>query len=134
HAAGRLVTTGNWSAGKILGHLAWWVERAYHGYPFEVPWLVRKILRLRKNKMLFGRMRPGFRLPRAPGGTYGTEEMTFEAGLQRYREALERLRVQPPVLANPALGDLNHHEWIALACRHAELHLGFLDLQAASAA
>jgi hypothetical protein len=126
---GQLSAQGQWTPGQLLNHLAYWVNGAYTGIPLKPPLLVRVFMRMSKKQAIFGQMRPGIRIPKVPGGTLGTEDVPFEEGLRRYREALDRLRVQPPVLPSPAYGDLSHSEWIALACRHAELHLGHLTIR-----
>jgi hypothetical protein len=37
---GRLETTGQWTAGQILAHLAAWIEYGYEGYPMRKPSLL----------------------------------------------------------------------------------------------
>ncbi len=126
--AGTLKRLGNWSTGQVLGHLAYWTDRPYDGYPegFGAPWFVRVILRLRKNKMLNGSLPAGVQIPKVPGGTLGTEEMSTEEGLARYRRAISRLEAGPPARDNIVFGPLTHEEWKKLNLRHAELHLSFL--------
>lgn len=123
---GRLRRVGNWALGQTLGHLATWVDYGYTGAPLEVPFFIRWILRLRKRKFLHGPMRAGVKIPNLEGGTLGTEPLSLEEGLQRYRSQIERLRTEPPTVPSPVLGKLTHEESIALTLRHAELHLGFL--------
>jgi len=124
--AGRLKHVGNWTLGQTLGHLAAWVEYAYTGAPLKVPILIRWILRLRKQKFLYGPMRAGAKIPGVEGGTLATEPVPLEESLPRYRSALQRLKKETPKAPNVIFGTLTHEEWIALNLRHAELHLGFL--------
>jgi hypothetical protein len=130
--AGRLRRLGNWSLGQTLGHLAAWAEYSYTGAPLRVPFFIRWVLRLRKRKMLYGRMRAGIKIPGVPGGTLATEDLPLEEASGRMRRAMERLASEPPTALNPLLGPLTHEEWIALHLRHAELHLGFLNPEEAS--
>lgn len=124
---GRLRASGNWSLGQACGHLASWIELPYEGYPPELnpPWIVRAIVKLRKNSYLNKRMPPGVRIPGIQGGTLGTEPMATDAGVARLDAALKRLAAGPPAVPNIIFGPLTHEEWKRLNLRHAELHLSF---------
>lgn len=124
--AGTLRQTGNWTIGKSLGHLAAWINYPYDGYPMRPPWFIKVLTRLMKKKFLYGGLQQGVRITRGGEGTYGVEPLSTDEGLSRYRQAWERLRKAPPPVPNPLFGPLTHEEWIALHCRHAELHLGYL--------
>src|SRR5690606_19284687 len=72
--AGSLRQLGNWSAGQVFGHLAAWMSYPYEGYPMPpAPWFVRLGGKLMLRRILRNRFSPGYRIPRAPGGTYGIE-------------------------------------------------------------
>jgi hypothetical protein len=125
--AGRLRRLGNWTLGQTLGHLASWMEYGYNGFPsLKVPFFIRWILRLRKQKFLYGQMRPGARIPGVKGGTLAIEPVPLDEALGRFQRVSERLKTEAPTVPSPALGRLTHEESIALSLRHAELHLGFL--------
>lgn len=127
-AAGRLRTTGNWTAGQVFGHLASWINYGWDGYPFPTPpWFVRFFLKFMRKKYLRDGMPAGVKIPKADGGTYGTERLTTTDGAERLRKALQRLRNgEEPRHQSPAFGPMSYEERIALNLRHAELHLGFL--------
>ena len=124
---GRLGRAGNWSLGRTLGHLATWASFAFDGYPREVcaPLPVRMVLKLFRNRIIEQAMMPGLKVGRVPGGTVGTDELTADEGLRRFRTAMERLRTSAPTAPNPVFGQLTHDQWLKLNLRHAELHLGF---------
>lgn|SRR5262245_47594836 len=124
--AGRLKHVGNWTIGQILGHLATWAEFSYTDMPLNPPFFVRWILKWRKTSFLYGPMRAGVKIPRCPGGTLGTDPMSLDKGLARFKRVVERLRREPPTVPSKVFGMLTHDESIALNLRHAELHLGFL--------
>lgn len=126
---GRLERRGSWTLGQALGHLATWANFALEGYPPEIspPWPVRAVLRVMRGRIIEGGMRPGMRLRGVPGGTVGTDLISADEGLERFRAALERLGSTAPTIVNPAFGRLTHAQWIALNLRHAELHLGLFD-------
>jgi hypothetical protein len=123
--AGRLRRLGNWTLGQALGHLASWAEYSYTGAPLKAPFFVKWFLRLRKQKFLYGPMRAGVRIPRVEGGTLATEPVPLDEALERMRRVLGRLKTEAPTAPNVIFGPLTHDEWLALHCRHAELHLGF---------
>ncbi len=123
--AGRLKQLGNWTLGQALGHLATWAEFAYTGVPLKPPFFIRWILRFQKKKFLVGPMPAGVKIPNVQGGTLGTEPISLDEGLRRYKNVLQRLKFEAPTLPSPILGKMTHEESIALTLRHAELHLGF---------
>jgi hypothetical protein len=128
--AGTLRRTGNWTPGQVFGHLAAWIDYAYEGYPFEVPWFIRPILRLKKKKYLREGMPAGVRIPKVENGTFGTQTLSTEEGASRLRQALRRLKSgEPAKFDSPAWGRMPPDERIALNLRHAELHLSFLHPQ-----
>jgi Protein of unknown function (DUF1569) len=123
--AGRLERLGNWTLGQTLAHLAAWAEYAYTGAPLKPPFFIKWMLRLRKRSFLYEPMRPGVNIPGVKGGTLATDPCALDVALPRIRRAFERLKSEAPTTPHPALGPLNHEEWIAINLRHAELHLGF---------
>ena len=122
----RLRTLGNWTFGQNLGHLASWINYSYDGAPLNVPWFVRLPVRLlMKNHTLNRPMKPGLRIPRVSGGTFGTEVFSTEVGLDQFDRACARLKVGPPATPHMLFGPLTHEEWIKQHLRHGELHLSF---------
>ena len=127
---GALRCTGNWSAGQAFGHLAAWVNYGYEGFPFAPPpFFIRWILRRKVRQYLRNGMPAGARIPGVKAGTYGIDELTTDEGADRLRTALARLKNKEPCqYESPGFGSMSLDERIALNLRHAELHLGFLQL------
>jgi hypothetical protein len=125
--SGTLRATGNWKLGQALGHLAFWADAPFEGYPNmpRPPWLLRKILPLFKKQFFFKRMGPGISIRGVPDGTFGLDLMPAEEGLDRLRRSYNRLAIQTPSRPNPVFGAMTHEQWIGLNLRHAELHLSF---------
>jgi hypothetical protein len=117
---------GNWTLGQILGHLATWVGFAYDGVPVTPPLIVRWIMKPMKKRFLYKAMPPGVHIPKAPGGTFGTDPLPLNEGLARLRRAYERLKTSPPDRLHPIFGKMTGNEWINGQLRHAELHLSFV--------
>jgi len=125
--AGKLRCSGNWTAGQTLGHLAAWIDFGWDGYPMQVPWFIRLIVRRKVGHYVRDGLPAGVRIPRAPDGTYGTDVLPTDEGAARLRKALQRLKNgEPARYDSPAFGRVSEEDRIALALRHAELHLGFL--------
>ena len=124
--AGHLKRLGNWTLGQTLGHLAAWAEFNYTGWPFNPPFFVKWIARLRKQKFLWQPMRAGVKIPGVKGGTLATDPMSTDEALPRFRQVMARLKEEPPTQPHCLFGQLTHKETIACNLRHAELHLSFL--------
>jgi hypothetical protein len=123
--AGTLRRLGNWTPGQAFGHIAGWMDYAFDGYPIRPPLPIKIMARLMKNRIITSGMRPGLKIPRTIAGTYCTDVLPLDEGLQRLQKACDRLRSAAPAQPNPMFGPLTHQQWIDLNLRHAELHLGF---------
>ena len=128
HAAGTLRTTGNWTPGQIMAHVAAWIEFGYVGCPIPPPpFFVRWILRLRLKSILRKGMPRGVQIPRVPNGTVGMDEMSTPDAADRLQTAFGRLASgEPARFDSPAFGAMSHADRIELNLRHAELHLGYI--------
>lgn len=124
--AGRLKRLGNWTPGQVFGHLATWVAFAFDGTPLKPPWIIKVILKMQKNRLLKRGLPAGAKIPDVPGGTLGTEPMSLDEGLARYKSAMQRIDREAPTKPNVIFGRLTHEEWKQLQLRHSELHLSFL--------
>lgn len=127
--AGTLKTTGNWTPGQILAHIAAWINYAYNGFPMnKPPWIIRAILKMMLRGMLRKGMPAGKRIPSIADGTTGADRISTEEGITRLRTALRRLSSNEPAPhESPAFGRLSYADRVALNLRHAELHMSFLD-------
>ena len=126
---GKLKLLGNWTFGQTLGHMAAWVGYAYDGIPIKVPLLVRWFMKPMKRRMLYKALRSGLRIPGTKDGTVGTEVLSSEEGLKRFRAACERLKTEPPTRPHMFFGQMTHNEWISLQLRHAECHLSHMRIE-----
>jgi hypothetical protein len=124
---GELRATGNWTLGQALGHLAFWANCAFDGYPDmpRPPWFVRAFMPFMRNSFLNKGMPAGVHLGKVPGGTFGIDEMPTDDGLAKMRIAFDRLSQQPPTIPSLVFGQMTHEDCIKLNLRHAELHLSF---------
>lgn len=125
---GKLRSSGSWTSGQIMAHVASWIVYAYDGYPMgRPPFFVRWILRTRLPRMLANGMPRGIRIPGVKAGTYGMDEMQTSNAANRLVAALTRLeQTGDAKYDSPAFGPMSQADRIRLNLRHAELHLGYL--------
>lgn len=124
--AGALRSSGNWTLGQCLGHLAAWIHYSYDGFPLKrPPWFIRWILKARKHSMLNVGLPQGVKIPGVKNGTAGTEPLSTEEGTRQLSVALDRLQRSAPTQDNLMFGPMTHDEWRMLNLRHAELHLAY---------
>lgn len=127
--AGTLTQLGNWTLGECFSHLASYANYAFDGYPpLKLPLLLKLALRLFKGQVLYGRPRPGIRLPGTTEGTTGVQKLPTQEALKMLQDAFLRLNGNLPPAPNPVFGPLTHPQWMALHTRHAELHLSFYKI------
>lgn len=121
-------TIGNWSVGQILDHLAVGANCPFDGFGgFKASWFKRYlIVPFIKNNLLTRSMPAGFQLPKAATPMFPASDSTPQAGLEKLKLALNRFSTETPTHPHPLLGTLAIQEWVALALRHAELHLSFI--------
>lgn len=128
-ASGRLRTSGNWSAGQVLEHLAKFAQCAFDGFPSRAPWIIRKMIILMfKRKIMSGEPMPaGYKIPRqamflAPG-----DGVSAEDGVAQMRAVFARLHRGDRFTAeSPIFERLSHEEWCKAQLGHAAMHMSFL--------
>lgn len=124
---GTLRSTGNWALGQAIGHLAFWANTPFDGYPEmrQPPWLLRAALKLFKKRFLQSGLPTGARIPGVPAGTFGVDPMPTDEAIAKLRAAFGRLDAKAPTVQNPIFGQMSHEDWKNLNLRHAELHMSF---------
>lgn len=131
HRRAAVATTGNWTAGEILDHVACNWEYALDGFPSEarVSFPVRIVARLMKGRFTSGKTLPsGVKIPSSATYMQPRRACSFDDGLARLRRVLDRLDGgEQMTAASPAFGPMTHDEWMRLHLAHAQLHLGFID-------
>lgn len=127
-ASGSITTSGRYSLGQILDHLARALDLAIGvGPTLYIPWIGRVIGRLIRGRIIKGPPRPGFKLPKKGQALlWSSENVTTEMGMQRLRAAYDRFRQVREYQPHPFFGKLTDEEHRQLQCRHFELHLGFV--------
>jgi hypothetical protein len=120
-------TTGNWSLGQILEHLAIANEKSIDGFGFSASWPVRTIGRLVfKKRLLEKGLTPGFKLSPKAAAVLVPGETDTVAALAHLRKSLERLKNESKRSPHPFLGPMTADEAERICLRHAELHMSFV--------
>lgn len=127
---GQVRSTGNWTPGQIVEHVAKFIECSLDGFPVrDASLLVRGFAKMMRSSILIKPMRAGFKIPgnfkaMAPG-----PDVTWDDAVARLKKVVQRIDKGGERMAqrSPLLGFLEHEEWIQLHCRHAEMHFSFLQ-------
>jgi hypothetical protein len=122
-------TTGNWSLGQIIEHLATAQDKLIDGFGFSAPWPLPIVGRLVfKKRLLEKGLTPGFKLSAKGAAILVPGETDAHAALEHFRKSTERLKTETKRSAHPFLGPLNVDECNRLCLRHAELHMSFVGV------
>jgi hypothetical protein len=125
----KAATTGNWSLGQILEHLATAQDKMIDGFGFSTPWPVRTLGRLFfKKRVLTKGLTPGFRLNPKAAAVLVPGETDAAAALEHFRRSTERLKTEQQRSAHPFLGPMTVEECDQMCLRHAELHMSFVSV------
>jgi len=125
-AAGDVRMVGNWSLGKIYGHLARSFNCSIDGFPFTFPWPMRVLARLlMKKRFLMKTVPSGFQIPKKNRADFIPDSDDVQTGLAELREAVQRQKSETHRVPHPVLGKFTNEEWEQFHCRHAEMHMSF---------
>jgi hypothetical protein len=119
-------TTGKWSLGQILEHLATANDKTIDGFGFSAPWPLRTIGPFFKKRVLAKGLTPGFNLNPKAAAILVPGEIDTAAGFEHLRKSTERLKSEQKRAPHPFLGHLTLDESNRLCLRHAELHMSFV--------
>jgi hypothetical protein len=121
-------TTGKWTYGQILEHLAMGSDCFFDGFGFMAPWWARWFIApLVRGQFLNKTMRAGFQLPKQAERLLPQGDVAVEPALDHLRRSLARFQAETPAAPHPFLGRLrSKDEYIALQLRHSELHMSYV--------
>ena len=126
-------TVGTWTASQNIWHVARYIQASVEGYPFTVPWYFKLLGPMIKKKMISSKMASGFKTDdgvqehmepqRQPA-----EETTMERAVPMLERWVNEAKAKGFIAKNPVFGRMTTEQWVALHCRHAELHFGLIEL------
>jgi hypothetical protein len=118
--------TGQWTLGQVCRHLSYYMRGSLEGYPFRLPWIIRKLIGGRLLRKLLSDAPMPSGKPTVPASR-PPDHVPEERAVAEARELLERLRAHTgPVHPSPIFGTLTPEQARALHLKHAAHHLGFL--------
>lgn len=120
---------GNWTPAQNLWHVGRFLQAGIEGFPAKVPFLFKLLGPLFKNRALTKGFNPGIKLPQqaavhmvAPAST------TMDEGIGMIETWIAKAKADGFLPTNPMLGKMTTDQWVALHCRHAEMHFGLIEL------
>jgi hypothetical protein len=123
---GDIKTLGNWSAGQIFLHLARSFNDSIDGSDMRLPWYLKMLGPLMKNKLLRGPMAPGVKLPESVAKLTVPGPTSTEDGMSALRSAIARMECESKRAPSPFLGAMTREEWNRLHLNHSAPHMSFL--------
>jgi hypothetical protein len=126
-AAPRTRQLGNWTPGQVFEHLARAMDMSIDGARTRPPWFVRLVGPLMK-RMVLKKMSAGFTLPpQAEAELVAGASITTQQGLASLRRAVHRQKTISTRVPSVVFGKFTNEQWEQLHCRHAEMHLSFIE-------
>jgi len=120
-------TTGNWSVGRILEHLARTMDISIDGIDYKAPWLIRFVMsNFLKKRFLTNKMSPGYKLAPKAAAEIIADEADAQTALEHLQKSVGRLKQEVHREPSPFLGPMDIDQWNQLHCRHSELHMSFI--------
>lgn len=120
-------TSGNWSLGQILEHVATVMDKTLDGFETTPPLPVRLVGRwFLKNRFLKQGMPSGFQLKGPMAKEILPPAADAQQALDHLRNAVERMKTQTDRPPHSFFGNLTVDESNRMNCRHAELHMSFI--------
>jgi hypothetical protein len=120
-------TSGNWTAGQVVEHVAKMIQLSIDGFPRVKLALPLRILgRLLRGRILRDPLRSGLKFPQRFDFLAPTPGITWEEAVEYFNGIMGRLATEKMTGVSPVLGRLSHEQWVCFHCRHAEMHLSFL--------
>jgi len=126
-AGGSVRTTGSFSFGQILEHLARTLEIVTGTRQPPKASLPMKVLSRLVKPMVLKKATTGFKLPsNAQSVLWPSEDVSVEDGLNHLRSAFAQFRSTDPLPPHVFFGKMTRPQHEQLQCRHFEGHLGFV--------
>jgi hypothetical protein len=126
HTAG-YTQVGSWDLSQACDHLTRYMRMSLEGFPFEFPWVMRRLVgpAILKPLVLWTHWLPaGAKAPRPLVPERSPQE---PAAVEAVIEMLHRVRNHPDRFApSPLFGELSNSQWRQVHLIHASHHLSFL--------
>lgn len=122
------VQLGSWDLSRICDHLTRYMRMSLEGFPFEFPWVLRRLMgpAILKPLVLWTHWLPAG--TKAPAPLVPQQRPAQEAeAVEAAVEMLHRVRNHPGRFApSPLFGAMSNAQWRQVHLIHASHHLSFL--------
>ncbi|WP_432798178.1 DUF1569 domain-containing protein [Poriferisphaera sp. WC338] len=127
-AGSRVEALKDWSLAQNIKHLAITIRMSAKGPALKAPFLIRKLAKLRKNKMFKDGIPSGFTIPGKFTDFIPDPNISTEQALDDLRNAIDTFNRANTYFPHPIFEKFTRQEWITFHCRHGELHLGNVQI------
>ena len=118
-------TSGNWSLGQIIEHMALILEKSLDGYDLTAPWFIRLVGPFLKRRVMRNKMKPGLKLPGYAAKVLVPGLTEPQTALEHLRRVIGRMETETQRAPSPIFGVLTIDEWNQIHLRHGEMHMSF---------
>lgn len=126
HAAG-YTQVGSWDLSRVCDHLTRYMRMSLEGFPFQLPWVLRRLVgpAILKPLVLWTHWLPAG--ARAPQALVPLRSLQEPGAVEAAIEMLHRVRNHPGRFApSPLFGQMSNSQWRRIHLIHASHHLSFL--------
>ena len=123
--------TGNWSAAQNFEHVAKLMAISNRGIDMPVPVPMKLLGRTLKVLGMHRKpFNPGLKPPAKVARVFAPDpEISLDEAIQHLRDEVAYAKQHGMTHPSPLFGKLSNDDWVAVHCRHAELHFAFIHLQ-----
>jgi len=122
---------GNWTPAQVVDHVAKSIGFSIDGFPADAtpPLPLRFIGRMLRTSVLLKPTKAGITLKGKVAAALAPEpNVTWGQAVTRMTNVMSRIQKGERMTASsPMFGRYSHEEWNQFHCRHAELHLSFVQ-------
>ena len=129
-----LTASGNWSPAGNVDHVAKFLRFSAEGFPEGKPPLTmrlafRLMIKVLGKRLFLMKLKPGrVKLPAAMDWAMPEEGLAWPDAVKRLEDAVASAKRHGMKQPSPIAGHLSEERWTMLHCRHAEMHLGLIQL------
>lgn len=127
--SGPVETTGQWTAGMIVQHIADAINASIDGFAVKAPLAMRLAGSMMRKRIISNRLNPGIQIPKSMEGLRPDRNVALADAAANLRAAIRRTENEKMTATHPILGRLSDQEWRQFHLRHAEMHFSFIQPQ-----
>lgn len=123
-----VTTHGKWTAAQVFLHVSAVIQASIEGFTFKMPFPVRIVGRLIRNRSLSKGFPSGIKIPSSAKHAFDPPaNISLDEAMRHLIGSVNKAKQKQMQQVSPIFGALNHDQWVELHCRHAELHFSYLS-------